>query len=244
MAVDPSWRVFIALPAFGQVNFTQATGSIVNTALMLQANNLWGGFGTLSYPDIADLRNMWLTLWFERIKTSHLLMVDADMGFSFQMVADMIAVDKPLVGCIYPKKMFPAEFVGSLSLDQRDVPAGFARATGVGGGVMLIRRDCVERIIENDPSIIDTGMHRFPATYMLGKYQLDRILEPFAKIKTDKEYVSEDISFCRRASAAGVDILANVKHRVTHVGAWEFTGAFQESLDAAEYNASIATSAA
>lgn len=235
MPLDPTWRVFIALPAFGQVNFTQATGSIVNTALMLQANNLWGGFGTLSYPDIADLRNMWLTLWFDRLKTSHLLMVDADMGFSFQMVADMIAVDRPLVGCIYPKKTLPAEFVGGLSKDQRDVPPGFARATGVGGGALLIRRDCVERMIAHDPSIVDTGIHRYTAGMMLSKYKLDRVIEPFAKIKNEREYVSEDISFCRRALAAGIDIVANVSHRVTHVGAWEFTGAFQESLDAAQY---------
>lgn len=233
MAVDPSWKVFIALPAFGQVNFTATTGSIVNTAMMLQANGLYGGFGTLSYPDIADLRNMFLTLWFDRLKTSHLLFVDADMGWPFEMVADMLAADKPLVGCIYPKKTLPAEFVGSLSLDERDVPAGFQRATGIGGGVMLIRRDCIERMIAHDPAIVDDGIHRYTAGLMLAKYKLDRVIEPFAKIKNDREYVSEDISFCRRAVAAGVDVLANVKHRVTHVGAWEFTGAFEESMAAA-----------
>lgn len=190
MTIDPSWRVFIALPAFGQVNFTQTTGSIVNTALMLQANGLWGGFGTLSYPDIADLRNMWLTLWFDRIRSSHLLMVDADMGFSFQMIADLIAVDRPLVGCVYPKKTLPAEFCGQLSRDQADVPDGFKRAEWVGGGAMLIRRDCVERIIANEPGVIDEGAHRFPATHILKKYQLTRLIEAFAKIKTPERYLS------------------------------------------------------
>src|SRR5262249_13634004 len=37
---------------------------------------------------------------------SPLLFVDSDMGFSPALVAKMIAFQKPVVGCIYPKKSF------------------------------------------------------------------------------------------------------------------------------------------
>ena len=227
-------KVFIACPSYGQMNFAQTTSSIVNTALMLHTNGLYGGFGNFSYPDIADARNIFLTLWYDRIKTSHLLFVDSDMAWPFEMVADMILANASLVGCIYPKKTLPCEFVGTLSMDQRNVPDGFKRALGVGGGVMLIRRDCVDKIMEHNPSVVDYNSGRHTAEYMLKKYNLDRLIEAFSKIKTKEEYVSEDISFCRRALAAGIDILANIRHRVTHVGPYEFTASFEESLKATE----------
>jgi len=231
-------KVFIALPAYRQTNFTKTTSCLVNTALMLHANGWWGGFGDCSGIGIADMRNRFLTMWYDGLpECTHLLMVDDDMGWSFKMVADMIMVDKPIVGCIYPKKVYPIEYVGSLDRDQTGVPQGFKRATGLGGGVLLIRRDAVTKIMESDPSIVDYNIARFTAGRMLTKFNITRLINAFKEIENEQEIISEDISFCRRAQAAGVEMYASVAHKVTHVGAHEFECCFGEDLIPVEFAA-------
>jgi len=231
-------KVFTCLPCYRQLNSAKTTASLVNTVLMLQANGWFGGYGDASSIGIADIRNRFLTMWYDALpQCSHLLMVDDDMGWSFKMIADMIMVDVPIVGCIYPKKVYPIEWVGSLDREQAGVPAGFKRATGLGGGVLLIRRDAVTKIMENDPSIVDYNIARFTAGKMLTKFGITRLINAFKEIETETEIISEDISFCRRARAAGVEMYASVGHRVTHVGSHEFEGEFGVELIPVEFAA-------
>jgi hypothetical protein len=45
-------------------------------------------------------------LWFDRTNASHLLFIDGDMGFDPRVIVDMIELDQPVVGVIYPKRKF------------------------------------------------------------------------------------------------------------------------------------------
>src|SRR5262249_34139906 len=91
-------RVFCAVPAYGQVMMTGTVSSLMALQRTMQQHSIDGGFGTLSYPDIVEIRNIFLSIWYDKIQTSHMLFIDADMGFSPQLIMDMMAFDKPLVG--------------------------------------------------------------------------------------------------------------------------------------------------
>ena len=47
---------------------------------------------------------IFFTRWFDKTDASHLLFLDADMGFDPQLIVDMIAFDQPLTGAAYPKR--------------------------------------------------------------------------------------------------------------------------------------------
>src|SRR5690348_7799861 len=100
--------VFIALPAFGQM--ISATTFLTTHALRahLSSKGIGGGITTLSFPDIAELRSMFLTIWYDSMPQSdYLLQIDADMGFPPDLVTDMIMFDEPLIGTIYPQRKMP-----------------------------------------------------------------------------------------------------------------------------------------
>src|SRR5262245_8417627 len=75
-------NVFLFVPAVGQI--ITATTVLTTHALQqhLAAKSIQGGISTLSFPDIAELRSMSATIWYDTMPdSSHLLFIDADMGF-------------------------------------------------------------------------------------------------------------------------------------------------------------------
>ena len=90
--------VFVFVPAFGQ-SITATT--FLTTHALQQAfaqKSIGGGVSTLSFPDIAELRSMALTIWYDAMpNVSHLLFVDADMGFSPDTVMDMLLLEEETV---------------------------------------------------------------------------------------------------------------------------------------------------
>jgi hypothetical protein len=52
------------------------------------------------------MRNLFASLVMQDESYTHLLFVDADMGFAPSLIERMIAADKPVIGAIYPKRKF------------------------------------------------------------------------------------------------------------------------------------------
>lgn len=224
-------KVFIALPAFGHVNSSHTTGSIVDVTSELAKRNWFGGFSALSFPDLEDLRAMFLTLWFDHIDATHMLMVDADMRFEASLVLDMIAADKPLVGCVYRTRSTPGKWVGS-ALEGPQVPEnGFLKMEGVGFGVTLIRKDCVQAMLDKGNVEIRTNLDQSSAGQWLSANGAKRIIRAFDKVTTpDGRELSEDFSFCHRHREAGGDVWAAVNHTIIHVGDYGYTGNYANDV--------------
>lgn len=224
-------KVFVALPAYGQMVTSTTCSSLIALTRTLEVNGYAGGFGTLSYPDIVEIRNIFLTIWMDRIQTSHMLFVDSDMGFSPQLIIDMINFNKPLVGALCPKKKLPIEFAGRAKVGDAKVVNGFMEVNGVGGAVMLISREVVTAMLAKFPDIIDTvTVKNHAAKAILDGQGVTRLIKAFNKIHIDGEEFSEDLSFCHRWNQCGGDIWANIMHPVTHVGLHEFTGAYYDMI--------------
>lgn len=188
---------------------------------------------------------------FLRSDSDLLLMLDADQAIERAGIERMLDFDKPVVGCIYPRRRFnwskvklPAgadpeliaaqamEFVGRMEADESgNVPLvdGFARAEHVGTGTLLVRREAFEALMLRFPDLegVGFGPDAYPG------------LSPnwgfFNPLATDRGLpLSEDISFCRRWRATGGEIWADVVSTAAHVGQHSFLGSYYSSWQAAQ----------
>lgn len=223
-------RIFVALPAFNSVVAAACTASLYALGQELAIRGMAGKFCTLTFPDVAELRNILTSIWFDLVGTSHMLFVDADMEFGPSLIVDMVEFDKPLVGAFYVRKRTPFSFVGDVYPGAKP-ENGFIRAGCVGGGVMLIRRDCIEALLAASPELSDTNLERHAARGMLGDNGCKRIIRVFDKMETETGILSEDIAFCRRYELIGGEIWANISYPIGHVGPNCWRASYQQFLD-------------
>jgi hypothetical protein len=215
-------KIFCFIPAFGRniSATTFETSHHLAAALMSKGHQF--SVGTYSWPDIEQIRNMSMSYWYDLMPDSeYLLFVDADMGFSPQVVLDMIAFGEPVVGAIYPKKTYPIDWVVS-GLKDGEKRGEFWEVEGLGGGCLLIRRDAITRMIEQYPDLIGNYM----SLADMKEAGCKRTLRFFDKIQTDEGPVSEDISFCKRWRAIGGQVWGAIGHEISHVGLHAFTAGF------------------
>lgn len=220
------------MAAFGRTNCTETTMALMALPPALASQGISYAFCTQSFPDIGELRNMLLTLWYDRLpEYTHMLMVDADMGFPPELVLDQFAFDQPLVGCLYPKKTNPISFVGRGKSAKPIVDRGFVEVDGMGFGVTLIRRDCVTAMLDQNAAQSDDRLAHHIAGALLAEWGVKRIIRAFDPIETPTGKLSEDLSFCRRHRDSGGTVWANGNHKITHVGPYGFSGRFLDHDD-------------
>lgn len=220
-------QLFVFIPSFrGQISaVTFEASHRVMSGLM--AKGVPASIGTYSYFDIAELRNMVLSVWYDTMKDStHILFIDDDMGVVPEMVLDMLAFGEPVVGAVYPKKSIPRQWSGS-GIEAAEYRRGFIEVEGIGGGCLLIRRDAIDRMVEAYPDLVRPYMTLADMQNAGGT----RTLSFFDQMLTDKGKVSEDFSFCRRWGAIGGVVWASVAYEIQHVGPWIFSACFAKERD-------------
>ena len=220
-------NIFIWIPAFGrQISTTTFESSHALMSAFYQ-KGVRASIASFSWPDIDEARNCALSYWYDCCPDStHMLMVDADMGFHPNMVLDMLTFSEPVVGAIYPKKCFPIEWVGS-GIDAPEYRNGFIEVEGLGAGCLLIRRDAIAAMIEKFPEMIYDYVS-VPETRFMGAARTFGFFDSY-RIPTGK--VSEDIAFCRRYRETGGKIWGSTGYQVAHVGQYEFSHCFAKERE-------------
>jgi hypothetical protein len=246
-------KIMIATPAYGEVFYTPYVSSILKLTRVLQKRGWDFAFNAISYSEIAESRNYLLTYWFDKTDASHLLFVDADMGFPPELVTDMIDLDKPLVGAVYPKRTIDLTKVAQHAAEGKDAAAaigkaqdfvvrplrgakpataqpGFVEVEACGCGVLLITRGCIEAMLKRLPALSDT---KAKTTSPLAKH-LDRLIRAFDVTFVDGMRLSEDFSFCHRwRRECGGEVWANITHELAHIGLHQFRARYSDKLAAA-----------
>lgn len=243
-------KIAISTPAYGEIFYTSYVESVLRLVRILERRNWSSYFTSISYADIVESRNYLLTRWFDKTAATHLLFVDADMGFDAQLVLDMISLDQPVVGVVSPKRQIDLEKLARLSADglptvnalagahtfivKRKAGArqtnrtGFIEVDACGTGIMLIRRDCVTEMLRVLPELSDVEAGR---TSPLAK-NFSRLIRAFDPLFVDGTRLSEDFSFCHRWRQCGGQIWANTAHQITHVGLHRFTARYSDRAPA------------
>ena len=230
-----SFNIFTFVPAFWQT--ISATTFLTTHALQghFAHKGIGHGISTLSFPDIAELRAMAMTIWYDTMPAmSHLLFIDADMGFPPEMVTDMMLFDEPIVGTIYPQRRLPLSWAGSgTGTPTTERRGNFMKVEGVGMGCTLIRRDVVTKMLEQMPGIVDTRLHLHPAGQTMREAGSTRLIRAFEKMDIpDRGLVSEDLSFCIRAAQCGMPTWAAIGYKISHVGPFDYSGRYLDQVEA------------
>jgi hypothetical protein len=182
-----------------------------------------------------------VTLFLNDPEASHLLFVDADIGFEPEQVLRLIGCGADVVAGIYPIKRLNWEKVrkvvetnrpkiASAALDyvlEVDDPEkvvvtnGFTRVRYAGTGFLLIRRHVLEKMCAHYRSLQFFREHSIDA--LAGNPHRFALFECLIE-ENSGIYLSEDFSFCKRWTDMGGEIWADLQSRLNHVGPTTFHG--------------------
>ncbi len=180
-------------------------------------------------------------LFLDNPKATHLLFIDADIGFQPEEVFRLLAFDAPVcagaapvksldwgklrrvlaVGAPKPESTSLNYVLGIDDVARVQTRQGFARTRAVGNGFMMIRRDALERMCDAHPELKYESIHA-PTAAPESRHRF-ALFECMIDPET-RAYVSEDFAFCRRWTDLGGEIWLDLQSQLTHVGPAEYVG--------------------
>jgi len=181
-------------------------------------------------------------------QATHLLFIDADIGFAPEQVFRLLDFGAEISAAIYPtKSLDPQRFKALIETGQREaelnalsyviqvnqkggvtVRNGFVKVDYAGTGFLMIRRSALLAMIERYPELRYTSDHQANDP-LRGSPWRSALFNCFID-ETSGHYLSEDYSFCRRWTDMGGEIWADGESQLDHVGPYTFSGHYQRSL--------------
>ena len=169
---------------------------------------------------------------------THLLFIDADIGFAPEQVLRLIASGADMCAAVYPIKRInwpqavaaagqgraPASALSYVfEVDNPDsvvAQNGFVKVRYAGTGFLMIRRAALLRMCQRYPELRYKRDHSIDAlTASENRYALFECM-----IAEDGTYLSEDFAFCKRWTDMGGEIWADLASKLDHVGPMLFHG--------------------
>ncbi len=180
---------------------------------------------------------------------THILYVDADIGFMPHDVFRLLDSGKDVIAAVCPLKKIDwgkvrravekgvtdlqAASIGYVvrflpnPQNSVDVNDGYAQVAYGGTGFLMISRGAMQKLFDAHPELRakmgDMADNAAAETVMV----FDTMIEP-----ETGQYLSEDYAFCRRWRNLGGEIWADFQARLTHVGHAAYTGSLIEALEA------------
>lgn len=235
-------QLYIATPMYGGQCSGLYTQSMLALAALLQTRGVPQRCAFIFNESLITRARNALVHSFLRTDATHLLFIDADIGFQAEDVPPMLAAGLPVLCGLYPKKMINWDGVRAAALrgDPHlhkasgsyvvNLAGGVAEATvpvnqpveivNGGTGFMLIERGVFEALTPQVPGYLDE-------TLGTG----GRISEFFAtSIEPDTgRLLSEDYHFCQLWRRQGGRVHAAPWVRLAHVGTQVFEGELARS---------------
>lgn len=239
--------LMIGLPAYGGVLYDALLHGMLDLQREMDRRGIPVGYVTVRNESLIQrARNRIVAQFLASPQFSHLLFIDADIGFTADAVLRLLAHDKPLIGGLYRRKSLDeVAYVWNRlppHLERRCAKTGAITCAAVGTGFMMIRRDVFRAMIEASllkPTLWDRlrgrTQARSPLRYLIGEGEpgawRDQTFSLFdCWIDETGNYLSEDYAFCRRWRDLGGDVWADPGILLTHNGTATFAGDPMETL--------------
>jgi hypothetical protein len=184
---------------------------------------------------ISRARNTLTAKFLNTEGSTHLMFIDADIGWEPWHLLALLNADKDVIGGLYPMKSLPVKWCvnGIPGADEND-PSGLVEVTKTGTGFLLMKRHVFEKLNQHPavkPFTNDIGLD--PALNVYMKTYFDTAVR-------EGRYYSEDWTFCENWRDLGNQIFVDKRVLLKHTGTYVFDFGTHEKLyhDLAEmYNA-------
>jgi hypothetical protein len=193
---------------------------------------------------IERARNILVKRFLQQTQFTHMMFIDADIGFNPESVLRLVEFDKDCTSAVYPKKSINWELVKEkvakgapedirqmgldfninlISNDPHD--NGFVKVLDVATGFLMMKRGMIERMYEHYKEEL------FAVNDIQGQNVADYIAIFACSIdKKTKRFLSEDYAFCRRWQEMGGDVYADITTPLSHTGTHVFSGNILERV--------------
>jgi hypothetical protein len=188
-----------------------------------------------------------VTLFLDDPTATHLLFLDADIGFTPEQVFRLVESGADVSAGVYPIKrinwdkakramerdqpnLAAASLDYVLKIDDPDnivVINGFTRVSYAGTGFLMIRRHVLEKMCQAYASLQFFREHSHDA--LADSQNRFALFECMIEPETGT-YLSEDFAFCKRWTALGGEIWADLRSELDHVGPSVFRGEVASQL--------------
>ena len=214
--------VFIATPIRGYdvaAEFCESLGATAGACARAGVAIEWHKYNPC--PFVSFGRDI-LTAQFMASDATHLLFIDADIGWNPLDVLRLLAADKPIIGGVYRQKREGLAWpVQGVHADCGDVVA----VDRLPAGFLCIRRDAIETMIAK-ATPERYGWAEIPAGL---RADIDRLKPWLVHLWRDhisqvEGMVGEDWAFCDLARACGIQPYALKGCRLSHTGEARFEG--------------------
>lgn len=245
------WYPLIAVPCYDQQVTEPFFMSSIKMAMGFKEIGINFAISTISDSLINRARNNLVAKFLSNSEFTHLMFIDADIGFDYEDIVKMLWHDKDVITGSYPIKSINWEKVEKLvkagtptgSLMPKSlryvinpvkdrtgevvVDNGALNIYDAGTGFMLIKREVFMRMIEEYPHLKfkdDTGslsQEEKKWTYAFFDSYID----------DDGRYLSEDYGFCRYWQKIGGTIWVDPSIDMLHLGRMRYEGRMLDYLE-------------
>jgi len=218
-------KVHIAMPCYGGMLTESTFMSFIkwaNTARQLNID--WTLETMVNESLISRARNTLTAKFLHMPDATHLMFVDADIGWEPWHLLVLLNRDVDVIGGLYPMKTMPIKWVVNGFEGAEEGPDGFQEVSKAGTGFLLIKKGVFEQM-NNHPAV----------KQYKNDIGLDPVYDQYLKTYFDtavrqNRYYSEDWTFCENWRDIGGKIYVDKRVLLRHSGSYVFCMENQQFL--------------
>ena len=218
-------RVHICMPCYGGMLTESTFMSYIKWANTCRQLGIDWTIETMTNESlISRARNTLVAKFLNNPDSTHLMFVDADIGWEPWHLLVMLNRDVDVIGGLYPMKTLPVKWVVNGFDGAEEGPDGLQEVSKTGTGFMLVKRHVFEKLNQHPavkPFNNDIGLPK----------ELDQHLRTYYDTAVrENRYYSEDWTFCENWRDIGGKIWVDKRVLLRHTGTYVFDFAAQEPL--------------
>lgn len=223
-------HVYFGIPCYGGQMFEACFMSLLKFSVLAPKMGInWTVDTMVNESLIPRGRNNLVSKFLHNKSATHLMFVDADIRWKPEYILEMLRKDKDVICGLYPMKSMPPKFVINTVKDAiKEGP--LEEVSTAGTGFMMVKRHVIEDMIAAHPELKyndNVGIGKEFEPYMYGLFD--------TMIDKDKNYLSEDWTFCYRWREMGNKVWVHKDIILDHQGTYSFLG-----VDAIKYHNDLA----
>jgi hypothetical protein len=218
-------RVHICMPCYGGMLTESTFMSYIkwaNTARQLGID--WTMETMTNESLISRARNTLTAKFLANQDSTHLMFIDADIGWEPWHLLVMLNRDVDVIGGLYPMKSLPVKWCVNGFEGAEEGPDGLQEVTKTGTGFLLMKRGVFEKLNAHPavkPFNSDIGLP--PELNVHMKTYFDTAVR-------ENRYYSEDWTFCENWRDLGGKVWVDKRVLLKHTGTYVFDFATQDQL--------------